>query len=341
MKKLSILIPHYNEPEEVIRPLLDSIQVQQNINLDEIEAVICDDGGDAIELSQEFLSRYTYDIQYHREPKGGVSQMRNKAFEYSTGEYVAWCDCDDQFYHCLAFWFILKETTTPMQIPGPNGTPETVTGYDALYSVFLEEGRNPDTGDTYFIDRRDGFQFVHGKVFRRDFLIENDIHFFPECTIHEDNVLNLQVQSCTQKIKWSPTPFYLWKWRDNSICRRDPLYIKKTYPDLIKSSNYSLEWLVSKGKLDKAKECIASITLDAYYTFCHPSWKTIETKEYRDGAERYFSNYFKKWEYLWKEAPDQMKMQISSGIRQRVVMEGMEMETETLEQFLTRMKNLN
>ena len=101
-----------------------------------------------------------------------------------------------------------------------------------------------------------------------------------------------------------------------------------------------LEWFVSKGKLDKAKECVTSITLDAYYTFCHPSWKEINTKEYRDGAERYFSEYFKKWEYLWKEAPDQMKMQISSGIRQRVVMEGMEMETETLEQFLNRIKEI-
>lgn len=339
MKKLSILVPHYNEDESVIKPLLDSVAFQQNIDFNDIEVVICDDGEDAKLLSQEFLSQYTYDIQYHREPKGGVSQMRNKAFEYSTGEYVAWCDCDDMFYHVLAFWFILKETTTPMQVP-VNGVPTTVNGFDALYSVFLEEGRNPETGDTYFIDRKDGFQFVHGKVFKREFLERNDIHFFPECTIHEDNVLNAEVQACTQNIKWSPTPFYLWKWRNESICRRDPLYIKKTYPDLIKSSDCLIGWLANKSKFDKARECIVSITLDAYYTFCHPSWKTIETQEYRDGAERRFAEYFKKWEYLWNEAPDQMKMQISSGIRQRTVMQGMEMETETLDQFLKRIKEL-
>ena len=34
-------------------------------------------------------------------------------------------------------------------------------------------------------------------------------------------------------------------------------------------------------------------------------------------------------------------MQISSGIRQREVIQGMEMETETLEQFLNRIKNLS
>ena len=216
MKKLSILVPYYNEGEEVVKPLLDSVAFQQNIDFKDVEVIICKDGEDGQGLSPEFLDKYPYDIQYHVEPKGGVSQMRNQAFNYSTGEYVTWCDCDDQFYHVLAFWFILKETKTPMQVP-VNGVPTTVNGYDALYSVFLEEGRNPQTGEVYFLDRKDGFQFVHGKVFKREFLVRNDIHFFPECTIHEDNVLNLQVQSCTQNIKWCPVPFYLWKWRDNSI----------------------------------------------------------------------------------------------------------------------------
>ena len=338
-KFFSILVPYYNEGEEVIKNLLDSIAIQQNIDMKEIEVVICKDGPDGPELSQEFLDKYPYDIQYHREPKANVSVMRNKALDYSTGEYVMFCDCDDMFYHCLALWFIRKQTTTPMQVP-INGVPTTVNGFDALYSVFLEEGRNPETGETYFIDRKDGFQFVHGKIFKRDFIVNNNIHFFPECVIHEDNVLNAEVQACTQNIKWCPVPFYLWKWRDNSVCRRSPTYLKETYPDLIKSSDCLIEWLVNKSKFDKARECIVSITLDSYYTFCHPSWKEINTKEYRDTAEKKFSEYFKKWEYLWNEAPDQMKMQISSGIRQREVIQGMEMETETLNHYIERMKNL-
>lgn len=340
MKKLSILIPHYTEPTEVIKPLLDSIAIQRNVDMNDIEAVICDDGPDAFLLSQEFLDSYPFDIQYHREPKANVSVMRNKALDYCNGEYVMFCDSDDCFYHCLAFWFILKETTTPMQVP-INGVPTTVNGFDALYSVFLEEGRNPQTGETYFIDRKDGFQFTHGKVIKKDFMIKNDIRFGDDLVIHEDNVLNGKIQACTQNIKWAPVPFYLWCWRDNSVCRRDPLYIKKTYPDLIKSSDHLIGWLVAKSKFDKARECIVSITLDSYYTFCHPSWKEIKTKEYRDGAEKCFSDYFKKWEYLWKEAPDQMKMQISSGIRNRSVQQGMEMETETLEQYLNRMRELS
>lgn len=338
-KFFSILVPHYNEPVEVIKPLLDSIAIQQNIDMSEIEVVICDDGPDAVLLPDEFLKSYHYDIQYHRETKGGVSQMRNKAFEYSSGEYVTWADADDMYYTCLALWFVKRETQTPMQVQ-VNGVQQTVNGFDALYSVFLEEGRNPESGETYFIDRKDGFQFVHSKFFKREFLVRNGIHFFPECIIHEDNVLNAQVQACTQYIKWCPSPFYLWKWRDNSVCRRDPLYLKKTYPDLIKSSNHMMEWYTKKSKFDNARQAVASIVLDSYYTFCHPSWKTIETQEYRDKAEKCFADYFKKWEYLWNECPDQVKMQISAGIRQREVIQGMEMETETLEQYLNRMRKL-
>ena len=338
-KFFSILVPYYNEGEEVIKNLLDSIAIQQNIDMKDIEVVLCKDGPDGTELSQEFLDKYPYDIQYHREPKANVSVMRNKALDYSTGEYVTWADCDDMYYTCLALWFVKRETQTPMQVP-INGVPTTVNGFDALYAVFLEEGRNPQTGETYFIDRKDGFQFVHSKFFKREFLLRNDIRFGDDLVIHEDNVLNSKVQACTQNIKWCPSPFYLWKWRDNSVCRRDPLYLKKTYPDLIKSSNHMLEWYTKKSKFDNARQTVASIVLDCYYTFCHPSWKSIETQEYRDKAEKCFAEYFKKWEYLWKECPDQVKMQISSGIRQREVIQGMEMETETLEQYLNRMRKL-
>ena len=339
-KFFSILVPYYNEGEEVIKNLLDSIAIQQNIDMKEIEVVICKDGPDGPELSQEFLDKYPFDIQYHREPKGGVSQMRNKAFEYSTGEYVMWSDSDDMLYHCLALWFIKRETSTPMQVM-VNGVQQTVNGFDGMKSVFLEEGRNPQTGETYFIDRKDGFQFVHGSIYKSKFLKDNDIHFFPECFIHEDNVLFAEVQACTQNIKWCPSPFYLWKWRDNSVCRRSPTYLKETYTDLIKSTDFLIDWLKAKSKFDNARERVVSLVYDCYYNvMCHPSWSEIGTAEYRQKAERRFADFYIKHKQLWDECPDQVKMQISNGIRQRVVAGGMLQEKITLDDFLTRMSKL-
>lgn len=339
-KFFSICVPHYKESVEVIKPLLDSIAIQRNIDMDEVEVIICDDGEDATVLPQEFLDSYPYDIQYHREEKANVSVMRNKAFDYSSGEYIIWCDADDCFYHCLALWFIKKETTTPMQIP-VNGVPTTVYGFDVMKSVFLEEGRNPQTGETYFIDRKDGLQFVHGSVYKAKFLRDNDIRFEDSCSIHEDHVIFSKARVCTQNIKWSPTPFYLWCWRDDSVCRRSPNYIKETYIDLIKSTDCVIDWYKKKSKFDDARQSVCNIVYDCYYNvMCHPSWSEIGTKEYREAAEKRFAEFYRKHKVLWLGTPDPVKMNISSGIRQRVVQQGMLQEKVTLDDFLDRIEKL-
>ena len=49
-KFFSILVPYYNEGEEVIKNLLDSIAIQQNIDMKEVVAVICTPGPPVPEL---------------------------------------------------------------------------------------------------------------------------------------------------------------------------------------------------------------------------------------------------------------------------------------------------
>ena len=60
--KLQILIPQYKETEAIIKPLLDSIEIQQNIDLkNEVGAIIVNDGSD-VHLSKEFLNNYTFPL---------------------------------------------------------------------------------------------------------------------------------------------------------------------------------------------------------------------------------------------------------------------------------------
>ena len=45
MKKLQILVPQYKETEVIIKPLRDSIEVQQNVDLqNDIGVIIVNDG---------------------------------------------------------------------------------------------------------------------------------------------------------------------------------------------------------------------------------------------------------------------------------------------------------
>ena len=50
--KLQILVPHYKENAEVIKPLLDSLAIQQNVDFSEIGVIICHDGDEAKDFDE-------------------------------------------------------------------------------------------------------------------------------------------------------------------------------------------------------------------------------------------------------------------------------------------------
>ena len=98
--KLQILVPQYNETEDVITPLLKSLAIQQGIDLSEIGVIIVNDGSEVI-LNEEFLHSFPFSVEYIKAEHGGVSAARNRALEASTAEYVMFCDADDMFCSML------------------------------------------------------------------------------------------------------------------------------------------------------------------------------------------------------------------------------------------------
>ena len=79
--KLSILIPQYKETEEQVKNLLDSIALQQNIDFNEIEVVIVNDGTDVI-LSEEFIDSYPFTVNYFINEHLGVSGKRDICYQF-------------------------------------------------------------------------------------------------------------------------------------------------------------------------------------------------------------------------------------------------------------------
>ena len=63
--KFQILIPQYKETDDIVKPLLDSIAIQQNIDFNEIGVIICNDGSD-IYLTEDFLKSYPFKIEYYK-----------------------------------------------------------------------------------------------------------------------------------------------------------------------------------------------------------------------------------------------------------------------------------
>ena len=185
--KLQILIPQYKETDEIIKPLLDSIALQQQIDFNEIGIIICNDGTD-IKLSDDFLKSYPFKIDYYQCEHKGVSATRNACLDYATADYVIFCDADDMFYSMCGLWIIFREIETGE--------------FDSLTSCFIEETKMPETDKSIFVNHDMDSTFVHGKIHRRAYLNEKSIRFNDKLTIHEDSYFNILAQNCSENVKY-------------------------------------------------------------------------------------------------------------------------------------------
>lgn len=323
---LDILIPQYKETDEVIKPLLDSIAIQQNVDFNNIKVIICNDGSDVF-LSDNLLNSYPYTIEYYKEKHRGVSATRNACLDHSTADYVMFCDADDMFCNVCGLWMMFREMNTP-------------EGFDTLVSVFVEETRTPDRKEILYINHEMDSTFVHGKIHRRKYLLDKHIRWNDSLTIHEDSYFNILCQNLTENAKFCPMPFYLWKWRDESVCRHDSKYILKTYNNMLDSNTALIKEFMSRGRHDKAMVFSTMMIFDAYYTMNKEEWLNQENQEYRHNTELRFKKYFNDFKSLWESMPINDKMAISNSIRTRSVQEGMRMEAITINDWLEHIEQL-
>lgn len=322
--KLQILIPQYKETDEVVKPLLDSIAIQQSVDFDEIGVIICNDGSDVF-LSDELIHAYPYKVDYYREPHRGVSATRNACLDHATADYVMFCDADDMFMNVCGLYLVMMEIEK---------------GFDTLTSVFMEETRHPQTKEVVYTNHEMDSTFVHGKIHRRQYLLDNHIRWNDKLTIHEDSFFNILCQNLTAEIRYCQMPFYLWKWRDDSVCRHDPKYILKTYRNMLDSNDALIDEFLSRGRQDKAMFYTVFMVFDAYYTMNKLEWINQENQDYRDSTEEHFAKWFAKHEDLWNGVPMQDKMFISDQVRHRSITEGMQMEAVTVDGWLKHIKEL-
>ena len=64
--RLQILVPQYKETDKEVKPLLDSIAVQQSVDLEnDVGVIIVNDGSDVF-LSDELINSYPFKIEYYK-----------------------------------------------------------------------------------------------------------------------------------------------------------------------------------------------------------------------------------------------------------------------------------
>lgn len=338
MRKLDILITHYKEDFSVMKPLLDSIAIQQSVDFNEIGVIIVNDG-DEVVFDEELFKGYPFTIEYHVEKHGGVSYARNKCLDYSKAEYIMHCDDDDMFCNVCGLYIIFNEIDHIDEST-------KLKGFDTLTSVFMEEGRHPQTKQVIYINRGQAPQidttFVHGKVHNRQFLLNNNIRWDESLTIHEDSYFNCLCNRLANpmRAKYCPMPFYLWKWRDESVCRHDPKYILKTMPNMLASNTALVNQFIQRGRIDDAKFYATSMIFDCYYQINCKQWLEQENADFKLGLEKCFKEYFEKFEYLFNSIEKDLRLQIIASVRNRFFNEGLDLESITFDDWIKHIKEL-
>ena len=326
---LDLIVPHYDEPWETCKYLFDSIAMQRGVDFSNIKVIVVNDGDNCAidERHEEYFKNCPYCAIGHTMPHGGVSAARNKGLELSDADYVMFCDCDDGFLNNYGLHLVFSA----MQ-----------EGFDYLYSDFVEETYTEKNIQTITRHKSD-LTFMHGKVYRREFLLEHNLLFDPDMTLHEDGYYNMLVYIVAKnkgKLKHIETPFYLWCWNENSTVRKNKEdFVLKTYPDVMKTRIGLCEQLQHREYKEEFETAVIMTVLNSYYDFQKTSYHVAKNEKYLRKAEKAFKGFYDKFGKAFKNATNLRIAEIAQTARANACNNGMLMEEQDLRSFLRHIEN--
>lgn len=198
MPILDIIVPHYREPWAAGSKFFAMLDLQRGIDFDQIHVIVVQDGEEG-KLPDECFRGRPYTVDCLTIPHGGVSAARNAGLKFAQDDWVMFCDYDDVFAHVYALRDILSV------LPAP--------GYDLLWADFIAEDRTKD-GQTVCHRRGQNFVFIHAKLYRRQFLLENGLFFPEDLEYNEDSAFNAIADTYleTQRVGKieAALPLYVW-----------------------------------------------------------------------------------------------------------------------------------
>lgn len=319
--RLDIIVPRYKEPWSLCKYLFYTISTQRGLPLSSVKVILVNDGDEDL-LNEAELAMFPFPVEYLIKPHGGVSDTRNYGLMHSDADYVMFCDADDGFLNNYGLHLIYSA----MQ-----------EGFDFLCANFVEETYT-DQGTITIVSHTKDMTFMHGKVYRRQWLLDNNIVFDPEMTLHEDgyfNSLAYTIASHDGKIKFVETPIYLWRWNDNSTVRKDKKdFVLKTYNDVILTRLGTCRQLKERGYEEDFKTAVLMTFLNSYYDFQKTTYTSKENREHLVKAEQAFKKFFKKYKSVFYNCTNQEIANAAHFARENAYKNGMLMEQTDLRTWL-------
>lgn len=229
---LSFCLPCYNIREYVME-CIASI-VAQKLPDDSYEILCCDDCSTDDTLSVIQTAADTYPnirIRWLRNDRNrGVSFSRNRMLSLARGKYIWWVDADDALAQNAARSFIAFLRQTPCDV---------LLG-DYARCAEIPVGAGPsETANMEFIPSdmtalptdQNGQRMcaVWGGIFRRAFLIENNLSFDEKMIAQEDTLYYYEVECCAPVVYKVHAVCYYYRQRSSSVMHTRSVNRAKNY----------------------------------------------------------------------------------------------------------------
>lgn len=317
---LDLIVPHYKEPWETCKYLFDSIALQRGVSLSNIHVIVVNDG-DCL-LDDGVFEGYPYSVEYLVKEHGGVSAARNYGLSKAKADYVMFCDIDDGFLNNYALHVIFSA----MQ-----------EGFDYCVPNFVEETYDKDKNAT-IVNHNNDLTFMHGKVYRREFLEKHNLKFEEKMTLHEDGYFNMLVYAVADhegKIKYINTPIYMWMWNDNSVVRSNRTdFVLRTYEDVMLTRMGLCAQLKERGYKEDFETAVCMTVLNSYYDFQKTSYTDPKNAKYYRTAEKAFKKFWDKYKNVFTDQTNQKIAEIARVARENAYKNGMLFEQQDLRTWL-------
>lgn len=272
MPKISVVIPCY-KARETIAKTLHSIAMQSIA--DDVEVIIVNDC-DGLNYDDILYNFPELDLRYvTREQNGGCGAARNTGIKNAESDYIIFIDADDCFSNCLALEVMYNRIVS--------------TKADMLVSVFESEMRC--SNGIVVKKMQHTPTWMHGKLLRKQYIIDNNLSFEENMRINEDVLFNQLYFDSGANVVEIPMITVMWRDNANSVTHQSLYENKKTF--IQAATTYIVE--SNMRKLDNKKVTLRvlqnlvviyqyyNIVLDEcpendndYLSWCKKYWQVCE-----------------------------------------------------------------
>lgn len=243
--KIDIIIPCYNARKTIGRAL-SSICLQKNYK--DISVYLINDCSDYdYNFYIDFFSNFIKIKEIKTNKNIGPGEARNIGIDKGNNKYIIFIDSDDNLATRTAIQDLYEKIESTKQ--------------NVVISNFIYSNNNKK-----YIKRND-YAWLHGKIYRRKFLEENNIRF-NNTRANEDNGFNSLIFLLTDKVLFYDKITYVYNENPNSITRKNNNeYNISGLEGLTINMNWAIKEAIKRGANKKEGLILAINTLEAMYNY--------------------------------------------------------------------------